>query len=75
MELEEDVEERVKAKKAKEDILEKRAKEGGRQVWIASFLTGFKPLPQKVKDKRDDNLVEYLICENEPFETVLENFL
>ena len=72
--LKEDVEERVKAKKAREEVKERRDKESGRQLSISSFLTGFKPLSPKVKDEIDDNLVEFLICDNESFETVESHF-
>ena len=72
--LKEDLAEKVKAKKAKEEVKKRREKEGGTQASISSFFTGFKPLTKKVKDEIDDSLVEYLICENESFETVESHF-
>ena len=62
------------SKKAKEKVKKRREKEGGTQASISSFFTGFKPLTKKVKDEIDDSLVEYLICENESFETVESHF-
>ena len=72
--LKDDLAEKVKAKKAKEEVQKRREKEGGTQASISSFFTGFRPLTKKVKEEIDDNLVEYLICENESFETVESHF-
>jgi hypothetical protein len=73
--LKDDLEDRGKAKKARAEVKERRDKEGGRQVSISSFLTGFKSLTKKVKEEIDDNLVEFVICENESFETVESHYI
>ena len=72
--LKEALDERSKVKKAKKDLEVKRAKENGKQTSIESFFPGFTQLPKKVKAEIDNNLVEFLICENNSFETVESHF-
>ena len=73
--LKESLDERSKAKAAKKDIEDKRAKEDGRQLCINSFFPGSTQLPKKVKDEIDNNLIEFIICDNSSFETVESHFL
>ena len=68
------LEENSKVKAAKKDLEVKRAKESGQQLSINAFFPGSKQLPKKVKEEIDNNLVEFIICENSSFETVESHF-
>ena len=68
------MEENAKVKSAKKDLDVKRAKESGHQLSINAFFPGSKQLPKKVKEEIDNNLVEFIICENSSFETVESHF-
>ena len=41
---------------------------------INSFLPGFTQLPKKVKDEIDNDLIEFIVCENISFEIVESHF-
>ena len=68
------LEERTKAKAIKKNIEDKRAKDDGRQMCINSFFPGSTQLPKKVKDEIDNDLIEFIICENNSFEMVESHF-
>ena len=58
------LDERSKIKVSKKQLGDKRDKENGRQLAINAFFPGFSPLPKKVKEEIDNNLIEFIICEN-----------